>query len=87
MVRRLQRAIPRSYQRWSQARRSCPRFEEFTGQKVTTGIHPLSLASILEHGAVLCSAGVGHEFTGPGVHTCPQGSTAPFWYATPCFIK
>eukprot|EP00969_Alexandrium_andersonii_P049462 2171188-Alexandrium_andersonii.AAC.1 len=64
MAQRLQCAIPRSYQRWSQARHSRPTFEkEFTGQEVTTGIHPLSLASFLEHGAVLCS-GVG----GPRVH-------------------
>eukprot|EP00969_Alexandrium_andersonii_P331249 14640730-Alexandrium_andersonii.AAC.1 len=68
MVRRLQCAIPRSYERWSQARLSRPQnFEkEFTGREVCTGIHPLSLASILEYGAVGCSAGAGQEFTFPG---------------------
>eukprot|EP00969_Alexandrium_andersonii_P352528 15437886-Alexandrium_andersonii.AAC.1 len=68
MARRLQCAIPRSYQRWPQARHSRPQDyeKEFTGQEVTSGIHPFSLASILEHGAVLCSGGRGHESTTPG---------------------
>eukprot|EP00969_Alexandrium_andersonii_P169020 7470607-Alexandrium_andersonii.AAC.1 len=31
--------------------------------------------------------GVGHEFTLPGVYTCPRGAASPFWYATPWFLK
>eukprot|EP00969_Alexandrium_andersonii_P341168 15080449-Alexandrium_andersonii.AAC.1 len=70
-------------------RMSRPQYrEEFTGEEVLHGIHPLSLASILEHGTIQPSAGRGHEFTGlGGVYTCPRGQVTPFGYATPWFIK
>eukprot|EP00969_Alexandrium_andersonii_P126380 5586456-Alexandrium_andersonii.AAC.1 len=62
---------------------------EFTLNVVRAGVHPFSVAAICEHGRICASddASKGHEYTTPGVYTCPLGETTPFQYATPSYIE
>ena len=54
-----------------------------TGRKVRHGTHAFTVAAILEAGGPKGSRNPDeHEFTTPGLYTCPDGELSPLGYAT-----
>ena len=56
---------------------------QVTGLKVRHGTHAFTVAAILEAGGPKGSRNPDeHEFTTPGLYTCPDGELSPLGYAT-----
>ena len=56
---------------------------QVTGRKVRHGTHAFTVAAILEAGGPKGSRNPDeHEFTTPGLYTCPDGELSPLGYAT-----
>ena len=73
-VHLIQCAVVRGYRRANYAVTQGQLSGKLTGRLVRRGTHAMSLAAILEAGGPKGSRQVGeHEFTVPGLYTCPDG--------------
>ena len=82
-VRLIQAALVRGYKRAQNYVIENKNSGRTSGHYVRHGTHPMSLAAILEAGGPKGSRKSGeHEFTTPGLYTCPDSAVSPFEYAT-----
>ncbi|MFM7977911.1 MAG: hypothetical protein ACKPKO_01235, partial [Candidatus Fonsibacter sp.] len=82
-VRLIQAAVVRGYKRAQNHVTEQVTSGKTTGNKVRHGTHAFTVAAILEAGGPKGSRKAGeHEFTYPGLYTCPDGELSPLMYAT-----
>jgi len=82
-VRLIQCAVVRGYKRANYAVTQGQLSGTMTGRMVRHGTHAMSLAAILEAGGPKGSRQAGeHEFSVPGLYTCPDGELSPLEYGT-----
>ena len=81
-VRLIQAAVVRGYKKAQNHVVEQLNQGKASGNKVRRGTHPLTTAAILEAGGPKGSRTQGeHEFTTPGLYTCPDGELSPLSYA------
>jgi len=86
-VRLIQAAVVRGYKRAQNHVIEQITSGKTSGNKVRHGTHAFTVAAILEAGGPKGSRKAGkHEFTYPGLYTCPDGELSPLLYATRAMI-
>ena len=82
-VRLIQAAVIRGYKKAQKNVVDSLTNGQTTGMKVRHGTHAFTAAAILEAGGPKGSRNPDeHEFTTPGLYTCPDGELSPLSYAT-----
>ena len=82
-VRLIQAAVIRGYKKARNNVVESITYGQVTGRKVRHGTHAFTVAAILEAGGPKGSRNPDeHEFTTPGLYTCPDGELSPLSYAT-----
>ena len=82
-VRLIQAAVIRGYKKAQKNVVDGLTDGQVTGRKVRHGTHAFTVAAILEAGGPKGSRNPDeHEFTTPGLYTCPDGELSPLGYAT-----
>ena len=82
-VRLIQAAVIRGYKKAQKNVVDSLTDGQTTGRKVRHGTHAFTAAAILEAGGPKGSRNPDeHEFTTPGLYTCPDGELSPLGYAT-----